>query len=338
MGKRWTSHEEAKLTLLWADPSLTTFEISEHFPGRTRNSIIGKAHKVGLPERKKGKPSMFVESDNATEEPSIANGKIRKAYASKGDDVTLSRFVKIDKSPITPKPRQPHFQGFGNASAEAGRSYFYRKGLSKPDEHKHVLKSGHGNVKIGRDVRKGKLKGYWIYTLSLEERATCPRSCKHWYDCYGNNMPYSTRIDHRDARALERKIEADIEALLSVRGRVGILVRLHALGDFFDQDYVDFWGNMLAKFDRLSVYGYTAHPIWSALGQRIDEVRSRHGFNRFAIRHSDGGLSDKCTISIYDLTTPSNAFICPEQTAKTAACATCALCWSTQKNVAFINH
>ena len=25
-----------------------------------------------------------------------------------------------------------------------------------------------------------------MYTVTLEERATCPKTCKHWYDCYGN--------------------------------------------------------------------------------------------------------------------------------------------------------
>jgi hypothetical protein len=35
---------------------------------------------------------------------------------------------------------------------------------------------------------------------------------------------------------------------------------------------------------------------------------------------------------------PPNAFVCPEQTGRTQACATCAACWGTPKNVAFIAH
>lgn len=35
---------------------------------------------------------------------------------------------------------------------------------------------------------------------------------------------------------------------------------------------------------------------------------------------------------------PANAFVCPEQTGKTRCCATCAACWSTTKNVAFLEH
>ena len=51
------------------------------------------------------------------------------------------------------------------------------------------------NVKLGKKVTKGIYKGYPIFTLTLEVRKTCPRSCKHWNNCYGNNMPFATRYD-----------------------------------------------------------------------------------------------------------------------------------------------
>jgi hypothetical protein len=74
-----------------------------------------------------------------------------------------------------------------------------------------VLVSGHSNVKIGRDVRKGKLfRNYWIFSLSFEERATCPSNCHHWTECYGNAMPFAKRTDHRDFQALTHAIERDI--------------------------------------------------------------------------------------------------------------------------------
>ena len=49
------------------------------------------------------------------------------------------------------------------------------------------------NTKLGKRVTKGKLAGFPIFTVTLEERATCPRSCIHWDDCYGNNMMNATR-------------------------------------------------------------------------------------------------------------------------------------------------
>lgn len=39
------------------------------------------------------------------------------------------------------------------------------------------LISGHNNPKLGRLVKMGPWKGARIYHLSLEERATCPRTC-----------------------------------------------------------------------------------------------------------------------------------------------------------------
>jgi len=46
-----------------------------------------------------------------------------------------------------------------------------------------VLKPGWQQRKIGGEVLKGAWKGMPIYTLTLEERATCPRSCKQWLNC-----------------------------------------------------------------------------------------------------------------------------------------------------------
>jgi hypothetical protein len=43
------------------------------------------------------------------------------------------------------------------------------------DQVASLLVSGHSNIKIGRDVRKARFRGYWIYTLSLEERKDVPR-------------------------------------------------------------------------------------------------------------------------------------------------------------------
>ena len=40
------------------------------------------------------------------------------------------------------------------------------------------------NVKLGKWVSKSRHAGKRMYTVTLEERATCPKTCKHWYDCY----------------------------------------------------------------------------------------------------------------------------------------------------------
>ena len=265
----------------------------------------------------------------------------RKAYASRGDDTTLSRWVKIKRGAAqldllaTPRAVSPKLQS--KPWVLAGRSKFHRKGVRAPDSAPHVLVSGHSNAKIGRDVRKGWLRGYWIYTLTLEERATCPRACHHWPTCYGNNMPFARRIDHRDPEALKAAVTADLEGLLGTRGRVGILVRLHALGDFFDPAYVQFWADALDRHPRLAVYGYTAWPPGSPIGKAITAVKARFG-RRFAVRWSNGGLPSDCTLPTTGLDVPVTATVCPEQTGAAAACATCGLCWNSTRNIAFLEH
>jgi hypothetical protein len=62
---------------------------------------------------------------------------------------------------------------------------------------KRILKGGENSRKIGKRVTKGRYKGFFIFTLTLEERATCPRTCEVFGACYGNGMPYAQRIKPR---------------------------------------------------------------------------------------------------------------------------------------------
>lgn len=261
----------------------------------------------------------------------------RLASVAMGDDCTLTRYVRTNRV-AEPKPRrhQPRIPGLALAFVEQGRTKFM-KSVKGVRHMRTLLVSGHSNVKIGRDVRKGRFRGYWIFTLSLEERKTCPSSCAHWSDCYGNNMPFAKRIDHTDPQFLP-VLEQEIETLLNARGRVGVLVRLHALGDFYSEAYVDFWRRMLAKHPRLAIYGYTARTPRRAIGAAVVRMNNDYG-QRCMIRFSDGGRPTMSTLSITAKEDrPADAFVCPEQTGQTRCCATCGACWSTEKNVAFLAH
>lgn len=254
---------------------------------------------------------------------------VRKAFASKGDDVTLTRFVKMPGR---------HNNGYrvGKMPEDSIGTRFKNRVLTV-DKMTDLLVSGHSNIKLGRDVRKAKFRGYWIYTLSLEERATCPRSCLHWTNCYGNAAPLAKRIDHTDPQFLPR-LEAEVARLCAMKNRAGLLIRLHALGDFFSVAYAWFWRDMLRAHPKLAIFGYTARPADGVIGTYIREMNRTFG-DRCMIRFSDGGLPAMSTVSIGDETgCPPNAFICPEQTGKTRCCATCGACWSTTKNVAFMEH
>ena len=97
-------------------------------------------------------------------------GHYRLASKKLGDDVTLTRYVRIDGVKRA-KTHQPRIPTLGLPFVEEGRTKFPSRVL-RVNQVTRLLVSGHSNVKIGRDVRKGKFKGYWIYTLSLEERKT----------------------------------------------------------------------------------------------------------------------------------------------------------------------
>lgn len=123
-----------------------------------------------------------------------------------------------------------------------------------PMEEKSVLKKS-SNKKLGTRIVKGKWKNHAILTLTLTERETCPSSCKHWNDCYGNNLHLAKRIA---TDGLMEKIEADLEAL---NPKKFYAIRLHVLGDFYSVEYVEFWNRMFEKFDNIKIFGYTAHKI-----------------------------------------------------------------------------
>lgn len=151
-------------------------------------------------------------------------------------------------------------------------------------------------------------------------------------------MPFAKRIQHDDPEFLPR-LEAEI-AMLMRKPWPGILVRLHALGDFYSAEYVAFWERMLRTHPRLAIYGYTAHGFdqGGRIGFELDCLNIAFP-GRSMIRNSNGNRPEMATASIGSVESrPVNTFICPEQTGQTRCCATCGLCWTTRKNVAFLEH
>ena len=184
---------------------------------------------------------------------------------------------------------------------------------------------------------KGRWIGFPVYSLTLEERATCPTSCHHWRSCYGNRMQYADRV--AAGADLEWRLPREV-ALLSTYHPNGFAVRLHVLGDFYSVEYVGLWRDMLARHRALHIFGYSARwqegdPIADALMAMVDQQ-----WDRFAIRFSNAPESARpATISVeHPLQVPDDATLCPEQVGKTESCSTCALCWQSKKRVAFLQH
>jgi len=209
----------------------------------------------------------------------------------------------------------------------------YLKSIKNPSEAK-VLKPGRNNKKLGYKITKGKWKGKYLYSLTLTERATCPVSCHHWDDCYGNNMPFAHRFD---TEGLMDRLREEIPQLIE-KHKKGIVLRLHVLGDFYSTEYVHFWRDMLLEYDSLCIFGYTAREFEQPIGKAIWLNNIRFS-DRHVIRYSRN-LESKDLGQWYaaEESFEGNAFDCPEQSGKVKSCADCGLCWVAQKTVRFRSH
>jgi len=214
----------------------------------------------------------------------------------------------------------------------SGRTIFPSR-VYDPDEVDRLLKDGHQSRKIGKIVQKGPRRGWPIYTLTLEERATCPRRCAAWSFCYGNNMQAAERIVAGEA--LERRLEGELAAL-QVRHPDGFLVRLHILGDFYSLDYVRLWSRAIDRLPALHVFGFTARcPEGDPIGRALLALASL-AWDRFALRFS-GAEGPVMASRISDDGDPE-AIACPAQSGATDCCATCGLCWQSNRSIAFRRH
>jgi len=198
-------------------------------------------------------------------------------------------------------------------------------------EVKRVLQSVANNSKVGNGVpvvAKGKWRGMAAFTLTLEERKTCPTSCQMWADCYGNNLRFATRVSSDDMLALQAQIEQEIKNLLRTYGRV--LIRLHVLGDFASERYATFWRRLVLEHRGLHIFGFTQWPRDSEIGRAVQTINDADP-ERVWIRFSNAGGPMSANVE-------GEGIPCPEQTGKTDSCMTCGLCWSTTHPVSFKRH
>ncbi|WP_270374956.1 GP88 family protein [Marinicauda sp. Alg238-R41] len=199
-----------------------------------------------------------------------------------------------------------------------------------------LLVDGKNSRKIGHVIGKGRWRGMKVFTLTLEERRTCPRSCEHWGDCYGNAMHWARR--HIADPALESRLEAEVAEKAREHPQ-GFVVRLHVLGDFYNVGYVLLWCRLLKRHPQLRCFGYTAYDPRSSdqrerrIGFAVQAVREAFP-DRFAIR-----LSGYETRVQDDFEDPGpRELICPAQLSEDASCGSCAWCWEREERIVFVRH
>lgn len=263
------------------------------------------------------------------------SGTAKALGVTRGTIIGRSRILKLPKTHHNPK----RITKISVAAATGHTNYpgkvFNPPGIGSGIDT--VLKPGRNSAKLGERVTKGAWKGMPIFSLTLEERATCPRSCKQWLNCYGNNMQFAKRYRH--GKELEGALSRDLYTLHR-RYSKGFVIRLHVLGDFYSMTYIDRWEQWLVRYPGLRVFGYTAWPATDPRGARLAQLRDRY-WDRFAIRTSGAKEGPRTTVFRDDMLAPlrePGAIVCPVQLGKTASCGTCALCWSTKKSIAFIEH
>ena len=209
----------------------------------------------------------------------------------------------------------------------------YTNNVFNNDTYKHNLLKLSSNKKLGKFIVKGRHINKPMYSLSLEERKTCPKSCFHWKTCYGNNMPFAHRFEGNNKLML--RLENEIK-LLSKKYEHGILIRLHVVGDFFSVKYVRFWKKLLGIYTNISIFGYTARTPFSPIGKEIVKLRNEN-WDNFSVRFSNSVM--ELSANSENLLGGKKGLICPEQLDKTKNCSNCGLCWNKNiDNIIFKTH
>lgn len=307
----WSDERRQRFEQMWRE-GVHVDEIADFFE-MSPGSVYSRANYWKLGRRKKpGRPKPV---------------KRRRRRLPADDSTGQRRFTGVSKGggpKITLEPHDPRYL--------AGITVFPTT-VVPAKRVKRVLKEGKNSRKLGNLFTKGVWAGMPIFMLTLQERATCPRTCKEWAWCYGNNMPFAERI--HDDGTLTRRLWGELAAL-AVEFPNGFVVRLHVLGDFFSVDYVQFWADALDDFPPLRIFGFTARrpndPIGAAL---IRLVAARE--ERFMLRFSGAGYETHCS-EVVEKVEQATGLVCPAELEPNRSCATCGLCASSDKTITFIRH
>lgn len=265
----------------------------------------------------------------------------RRAYAGSG-----RRFAAV---PVEPD-RVRQLAEDHPAVVEA-RTLFPSTVVSALDSPR-ILVSGRNSPKLGDRIRKGPWRGMPVFQVTLEERATCPRSCPVWRSCYGDAMHLARRHDAADPDfgvALWAEVVSTYRAVMNERDPPpGMVVRLHVLGDFPSARYVGIWADLLDKLPGLHVFGYSARRPDADDDASRDTARALieltdRSWDRFAIRWSRADAVPQGAVVVDSPAEAETlgAIVCPAQTGATDSCSTCGLCWakaSRDKAIAFLRH
>ena len=209
-----------------------------------------------------------------------------------------------------------------------------------------------GNAKLGREGKFYKSMFVW----NLPSVATCP-GASNWCleNCY-----------NADDRTLVFPVERwaknwwlYLNEPYKLRDRITeqlhsaakpCAVRIHSSGDFFSNDYVNFWGNIIDLNKDVKFWAYTRSWIINDIRLSLENLRSFNNIELFAswdstmrlpppinwrksyVFYNENGAECFCREN-------PNTLICLEQIDAVANCASCGICTKDlKKDIAFYFH
>lgn len=175
----WTADDDNKLKNLYADPDLSCTRIAGYFPGKSRNSIIGRVHRLKLPLRGRPRPRRVEPLFRPWEEAGVSRRTFYRdkagPRAAKPPKPTVERKARVPKpSRETTELRcaaiEPHHVALADIS---GCRWPYGDGPFTFCNHEifqgsycggHFFLSigaGTGSERAAHKVAKSKLQGAW---------------------------------------------------------------------------------------------------------------------------------------------------------------------------------
>lgn len=190
----------------------------------------------------------------------------------------------------------------------------------------------------GNRLVKGNSKLYNILIFDLPAVSTC-LNCGDCKDkCYAmkaQRQYIDTRIFRETNLSLYKEYPKILKTLLinQLSKAKESVVRIHSSGDFFSQDYIEFWASIVSMFPNIKFYTYT--KVEKIL--KFDSLTKLENFNLIT-SIIDNKLNFGSLEYCKELKTMYGSFICPATNYKNVQCGKqCSFC-VTKKNVCFVQH
>lgn len=192
-----------------------------------------------------------------------------------------------------------------------------------------------------RRLKTGNAKLKKMYIFDLPALEACPNSTLCASTCYAARdqriypdvMPWR-QMNHKLAIFYPDLLKHMIVYQLH-RGRLHVC-RIHSSGDFYSQNYIDMWHDIISRFPGITFYAYT--KCIGLPGFNFERIESNPNFNLIN-SIIDGKLNYGPRKEMEALAEQHDCLICPSvKSHKEITCNQgCTHCFSN-KNVVFIKH